>query len=48
MNMFSNQKQMPDLSEMISNLFVGDEGKKKKSGGGLEKRDGLKRAGKRR
>ena len=31
MSMLSNQKQMPDLSEMISNLFVGDEGKKRKS-----------------
>jgi len=47
MNMFSNQKQMPDLSEMISNLFVGDDGKKKKSASSGEKNT-LKRAGKRR
>jgi len=46
MSMLSNQKQMPDLSEMISSLFVGDDGKKKKSG--ASEKSTLKRAGKRR
>jgi len=46
MNMFNNQKQMPDFSEMISNLFVGDDGKKKKTGS--SEKSTMKRAGKRR
>lgn len=50
MNMFQNQKQLPDLSELMSNIFPGDAKKQRKgvSSSNVLDKGGVKKAGKRR